>query len=155
MRTSSRSALCLTLIPVDRFLIAALHVAALEECDTIASIKETIRGLPTDLKTLYEDTLKRISRMKPERSRIGLMALLWVTHAKRRLHIHELQQALGTRYTVGSFEVGRFDPDAVPDQAIILAASCGLLTVDASGEVYVIREFQPLFVLSFPVEYIL
>jgi len=121
----------------------------------MASIKETANSLPTDLKTLYEDTLNRIMRMKPERSRIGLMALLWVTHAKRRLYIHELQQALGTRYTVGSFEVGRFDPDAVPDQAVILAASCGLLTVDASDEVYLIRELPPLFVLSFPVENVL
>ena len=136
-----------------RFLIAALYVAALEDCDTLAAIKETASILPTDLKTLYQDTLQRITRMKPERARIGLMALLWVTHAKHRLHIHQLQQALATRYTIGSFEVGRFDPDSIPDQAVILAASCGLLTVDASGKVYIVRKSHSSLFKSFVVEH--
>jgi len=104
------------------------------------SVKQTAENLPANLNVLYEQTLNRIKQMHPERARIGLMALMWVTHAKRRLHIQELQEALATHYTVGSFRVGHFNPDAVPAKDLILASSCGLLTVNASGEVYLTRE---------------
>ena len=123
-----------------RFLLASLHVQALEECDTIMSIKEAANTLPTDLNSLYKSTVDRIRRFKPERARIGLLALLWVTHAKRPLDIVELQEALGTKYTAGSLELGRFNVDAVPDKNVILASACGLLTVDASDKVRLMRE---------------
>jgi len=103
-------------------------------------LKQAADTQPTNLKSLYEDALERIKCMKPQRARIGLMALLWVTHAKRPLDIQELQEAVGTEYTIGSFEIGQFNRDAVPDKNIILASTCGLLTVDASGKVHLMRE---------------
>ena len=128
-------------LSVIRFLIAALHVQALEDCDTVKAMKGVVDTLPTELSALYERTIERILRLKPERGTLGLMALLWVTFAKRRLSLQELQYALATHYVVGSFEVGQFDLDAIPDKAVILAASCGLLTVDASGDVRLTRAF--------------
>jgi len=100
-----------------------------------------VRTLPTDLDKLYEQTLDRIRRLSPEKAEIGLMALLWVAHAKRPLNLRELSEALATPYTIGSFEIGQFDPEAVPEKNIILASTCGLLTVDASGKVRLTRKF--------------
>ena len=124
----------------NRFLIAALHVKALEERDTIMSIKAAVKNLPTDLDVMYEQTLERIHRLPPERANIGLLALLWVTHAKRPLDVLELQEALATKYTTGSFEIAQFYPEAVPEMNVILASVCGLLTVDSSGKVRLMRE---------------
>jgi len=106
------------------------------------SVKEAVDTLPTELDVLYAKTLERISRSKPERARIGLMALLWVTHAKRPLLLLELQQLLATRYEVGSLSIGQFNPKAIPEQDVILAASCGLLVADASGGVRLMRELS-------------
>ena len=87
---------------MNSFLIAALHVKALEECDTVMELKQAADTQLTDIKTLYKNAVERIKHMKPDRARVGLMALLWVTHAKQPLHMHELQEALGTEYTTGS-----------------------------------------------------
>jgi len=128
---------------LSRFLIAALHVHMLQDCVTLTALKKVANARPTDLKTLYQETIERIRRMGPDRARIGLLALLWATHAKQPLHIDELGEALGTSYTVGSFELGHFDRDAVPEKNVILACTCGLLTVDASSTVHIMRESVP------------
>ena len=127
-----------------RFLIAALHVAALEECDTIAEIKEATESLPMDLDVLYARTVERISRSKPKRARIGLMALLWVVHAKRPLQIEELQQLLATECAGGSSVVGTFNAERIPEKNVILASTCGLLTVDSSNVIRLMREYYSL-----------
>ena len=125
----------------NRFLIAFLYVLVVEECDTIKSIKESINTLPTDLKGLFEDAVHRIERLKPERRGIGLKALLWATHAKRPMQTRELQEAVGTLYTVGSLELGRYNPDAVPDKRVILASTCGILTIDDLDTFRLVREY--------------
>ena len=122
------------------FLIAALHIQASEDCDTIKSMKAAVNALPENLDRLYEQTLERIRRLKPEGSKIGLMALLWATYAKQPLDIHELQELLATEYTIGSLELAHFNSDTLPEKNVILASACGLLTVDASGKVRLIRK---------------
>jgi len=84
--------------------------------------------------------MERIRCSKPERARIGLMALLWVTHAKRPLTMQELRQLLATEYTPGSFALGEFDSEGIPDMNIILASTCGMLTVDSSDIVRLMRK---------------
>jgi len=123
-----------------RFLIASLHVKALQDCDTIRSIKRVVDTLPADLNELYARTIERIRCWKGERASIGLMALLWVVHAKRPLELQELQQLLATDYAVGSFALGTFNADGLPEKNIILASTCGLLIVDSSGVVRLMRE---------------
>jgi len=123
-----------------RFLVASLHVAALEDCDTIGSMKRVVDGLPTELDKVYARTIERICRSKAERARIGLMALLWVTHAKRPLELQQLQVLLATEYTVGSLALGTFNPDWLPGKNVILTSACGLLTVDSSDTIRLTRE---------------
>ena len=115
-------------------------MSALEECDTIMTIKRTLETLPAGLDNLYARAIERIVHSKHERAKIGLLALLWVVHAERPLSLRELQQLLATQYTVGSFELGTFIPDGLPEENIIFASTCGLLTLDASGRVRLTRE---------------
>jgi len=124
-----------------RFLIASLHAAELEDCDTIASVERAIDSLPTELDKVYARTIERICRSKAERARIGLMALLWVTHAKRPLKLQELQLLLATDYTVGSFALGKFNAASRPAKNDILTSACGLLTVDSSDIVHLTRKW--------------
>jgi len=56
------------------------------------------------------------------------------------LYIRELGQFVATDYTIGSFEIGQFDPHSVPEKNDILASACGLLNVDRSGKVRFMRE---------------
>ena len=112
------------------------------------SIKRTIERLPTHLDDLYTRAITRITSFKLERANIGLMALLWMTHAKRPLNMKELQALLAVEYTVGSFMVGTIHPDGLPRKDIILAATCGLLIVDSSGIVRLMRECDSMFAMS-------
>jgi len=73
----------------------------------------------------YNETLIRIKAQGGDISRLGVAALMWISHAERPLKVDELCHALGV-------EIGSPDLDAgnVPSIGTLLACCQGLLAVD-------------------------
>ena len=125
--------------------MASLYVAALKDHRTMSEIESTVETLPSGIDAMYIKTLERINNQTPEIAAIALMAILWVTHAKQPLHIRELEEALATSYQVGSLSIGAYYLEAIIDRDLILAICAGLLVLENSGEVRLIRESASRF----------
>jgi len=80
------------------------------------------------LEDAYGATLGRIRAQGGERSRLGIMALMWICHSERPLEADELRHALGVE--IGSTD---FDPDNVPSIRTVLSCCQGLVVVDKEG----------------------
>ena len=73
----------------------------------------------------YDATLGRIKGQGGEKARLGMDALMWISHSERPLKVDELCHALAVR--VGS---PNLDDDNVPSVGTLLACCQGLVTVD-------------------------
>jgi len=78
-----------------------------------------------DLKDVYGATLERIKEQGGEKSRLGMAALMWVSHSGRLLQFDELSHALAV-------EIGSADLDAgrIPSVETLLSCCLGLVVVD-------------------------
>ena len=123
-----------------RFLVAHLQMEALKGCRTVGLLKKTLGSLPSGLDGMYKLTLERIEAQSAEDARIGKLALMWVSRAKRRFTVRQLREAVATTYDVGSFEAGTFSEEDMPRMDLILSATGGLLMVEDNGEVRLVRE---------------
>ena len=77
------------------------------------------------LEGAYSVTLSRIKRQGREKSRLGMAALMWISHSERPLEVNELCHALGVE--IGSVDL---DEDKVPSIGTVLACCQGLVAVD-------------------------
>ena len=74
---------------------------------------------------VYGETLSRIKGQGGEKSRLGMAALMWISHSERPLKVDELCHALGVE--VGSLDL---DGDNIPSIGTLLACCQGLVSVD-------------------------
>ena len=73
----------------------------------------------------YSVTLARIKAQGAEKARLGMAALMWVSHSQRPLQASELSHALAVE--VGSTDL---DADNVPSIVTVLSCCQGLVIVD-------------------------
>ena len=89
------------------------------------------------LEDAYDTTLALMKAQEGSRSRLGMEALMWVSHSERLLHTSELCHALGVR--IGS-------PDLSIESILIirtlLACSWGLITVEATSSTVRLVHFE-------------
>jgi len=78
-----------------------------------------------DLPDAYGETVKRIKAQGGDKSRLGMGALMWMSHAERPLRADELCHALALK--PGSTE---FDANHVPLMSILVGCCQGLISVD-------------------------
>ena len=71
----------------------------------------------------YNATLHRIKGQGGEKARLGVAALMWISHSERPLKIHELCHALAVK--IGSPSL---DADNIPSIGTLLACCQGLVT---------------------------
>ena len=76
----------------------------------------------------YTATLSRIRALEGSGSKLGMEVLMWVSHAKRPLHINELCHALGVE---GSEDL---DIRNIPTIDTLLTCSLGLVTRVPNGQ---------------------
>jgi len=119
--------------------VAKLQVEALKECSNLASLKATVRTLPSGPNGMYDRTMHRIEGQGKDKALTAKHALLWVARSCRPLSIEELLDALATQYHQGSFEFASYDPEAKTPKDVLMSLCCGLLVVGQSG-VRFIRE---------------
>ena len=93
-------------------------------------LKAMTEGL--DLKDFYGTTIERIKEQGGEKARLGMAALMWISHSERLLQLDELLHALAV-------EIGSTDLNAknIPSLETLLSSCLGLLVVD--GEASIIR----------------
>jgi len=74
---------------------------------------------------VYGATIERIKAQDGDKSRLGMAALMWISHAERPLKADELCHALAVR--LGSTD---FNTDNVPSISTLVGCCQGLITVD-------------------------
>jgi len=74
---------------------------------------------------VYGATIHRIKAQEGDKSRLGMTALMWISHAERPLHADELCYALAVQ--LGSTD---FDGGNIPSMSTLVNCCQGLITVD-------------------------
>jgi len=121
------SILCYRLIDIFRFLLVSLNIESILQESTIYRRREILSKMTEGLELgeVYGGMIDRIKAQGGDKSRLGIEALMWVSHAERSLRANELCHAL-------AIEVGSVDFNAGNTPSITTLVSCcqGLVTVD-------------------------
>jgi len=78
-----------------------------------------------DLKDVYSATLERIEKQGGEKTRLGMAALMWISHSERLLQLDELSHSLAVE--IGSTDL---NPERIPSVETLLNCYLGLLIID-------------------------
>ncbi|KAK7031984.1 ankyrin [Favolaschia claudopus] len=76
------------------FLLAKLHLEALDAAPNTRALHDALETLPTDLNHTYQNILSRIGCLSGASKKIAHSALVWVANAKRPLTAVELCEAI-------------------------------------------------------------
>ena len=100
--------------------------AVLEDA-TIYQRRQTLRHMTSGfcLDDAYSATLSRIREQRGARVKLGMEALMWISHSERPLKVEELCHALAV-------EIGTTDPSVrnVPSIRTLLSCTLGLITIN-------------------------
>jgi len=83
-----------------------------------------------ELGDVYGATIERIKAQDGDRSRLGMAALMWISHAERPLRADELCNALAVQ--LGSTV---FDATNIPSMSTLVSCCQGLITVDKEASI--------------------
>ena len=117
----------LPLIDVSRFLLVSLNIDSILQESTIYRRRERLRriGDGLGLGDVYGATIERIKAQGEGNRRLGIEALMWVSHAERPLMADGLCHALAIE--LGS---ANFHAENVPSISTLISCCQGLITVD-------------------------
>ena len=112
---------------ISRFLLVSLNVDAVLRETTIHRRRQKLSAMANGLGLgdAYGTTLGRINAQGGEKARLGMAALMWISHAERPLKVDELCHALAVE--IGSPDL---NSDNVPSISTLLACCQGLVVVD-------------------------
>ena len=115
------------LIDISRFLLISLIMDAILGETTAYDRRQKLRAMTEglDLKDVYGATLERIKKQSGGKARLGMAALMWVSHSERLLQLDELSHALAVE--IGSTDL---NPNKIPSVEILMSCCLGLLVVD-------------------------
>ena len=110
-----------------RFLLASLNIEGILQEPTIhrrqERLSKIIGGL--GLEDAYGATIERVNVQGGDKSRLGVGALMWITHAEQPLMAHELCYALAVELGFTDFNAGN-----IPSVMTLVSCCLGLITVD-------------------------
>jgi len=115
------------LIEVFRFLLASLNIEAILQEPTIYRRRERLCNMTVGLEVgdAYARMIERIKAQGGNKSRLGIAALMWISHAELPLAAQELCHALAVELGSTNFTAGN------TLSILTLVACCqGLITVD-------------------------
>ncbi|KAJ7241052.1 hypothetical protein B0H12DRAFT_1326331 [Mycena haematopus] len=109
------------------FLMAKLHIDSLTSKHTVKAVQDTLKRLPNDLESTYDEVMERIRRQSEDDRNLALRTLSWIFNAKRILRPSELRAALAV-------EPGttKLDPNNLVAMNTILSVCAGLLTTSSA-----------------------
>jgi len=115
---------------ISSFLLISLNMDAILGEITIHQRRKRLREMieGEGQRDAYAVTISRVKAQQGSRSKLGMDVLMWVSHAKRPLHVDELRHALGV-------EEGSLDLNVqnIPSIETLLAYSQGLVTLEKSS----------------------
>ena len=79
----------------------------------------------SELGDVYGATIARIKAQDGDKSRLGMAALMWISHAERPLKVDELCHALGVELGSTDFNIGN-----IPSMSTLVSCCQGLIAVD-------------------------
>ena len=107
--------------------MVSLNIDAILHESTIsrrqAKLNKITSGL--GLRDVYGTTVQRIRAQYGDKSRLGMAALMWISHAQRPLQADELCHALAVELGSRDFDVGN-----IPSMSTLVNCCQGLITVD-------------------------
>jgi len=110
-----------------RFLLVSLNIEAILQESTIHRRRERLRSIPdgSGLGDAYRETIERIKAQGGGKSRLGMEALMWISHAERPLKADELCHAL-------AIELGSRDFNTANAPSVSTVVSCcqGLIAIE-------------------------
>jgi len=120
------------LIDTSRFLLISITMDAILGETTAGSRRQRLRAMTEglDLRDVYGATIERIKEQGGEKARLGMAALMWISHSERLLQLDELQHALAV-------EIGSTDLDAekIPSVETLLSCCLGLVVVEREASI--------------------
>ena len=115
---------------VSSILLVTLNIDAILDEVTLYQRRKKLDEMTKGegLGDAYEAIFSRMRAQSRSRSKLGMDVLMWVSHAKRPLHVNELCHALGV-------EEGSIDLNIrnIPAIETLLECSLGLVTVEKSS----------------------
>ena len=110
-----------------RFLLVSLNIKAILQETTLYRRREKLDTMTNGLGLgdAYDTTIGRIKAQKGDRARLGMAALMWISHSERPLNVNEICHALAAE--IGSTDV---NADNVPSILTVLGCCQGLAIVD-------------------------
>jgi len=115
------------LIYIFRFLLASLNIDGILQESTVCRRRQRLNKLMDGLGLggVYDATIERIKAQGGDKSRLGMGALMWISHVERPLSPHELCHALAVE--IGSTD---FNSGNIPSIKTLISCCQGLITVD-------------------------
>lgn len=110
------------------FLLAGLQIESLSNQISIRGVRCALERLPTDLFTMYDQTIERIREQPKESAELGLKVLSFIFAAARPLCVDELRHALAIRAGDATLDV-----ESLVDSEILLSVTAGLVTICDGG----------------------
>jgi len=110
---------------MSRIQLVSLMMEAILREQRISARRERLKGVASALRDTYDRMLSRVKAQGEIKERIGMDALMWVSHSERSLRVGELCHALAVE--IGSVDL---DPENIPSIEILLDCCQGLLVVD-------------------------
>jgi len=112
---------------VPRFLLVSLNIKAILQETTLSRRREKLAIMKDSLSLgdAYDATMGRIKAQGGDRARLGMNALMWISHSERPLSVDEICHALAVE--TGSTDI---NPNNVPSIRTVLSCCQGLATVD-------------------------
>lgn len=110
--------------------MAPLHIDAIATEPTVGHVERALKKLPRRLDETYEQAFERIDSQGEGLRELARKVLTWVTYAKTRLSVAELQHALAVE--PGQREL---DQSFIPDIDTIGSVCAGLINFDAQSNV--------------------
>ena len=110
-----------------RFLLVFLSIEAILQEVTIYQRRQKLITMKNslDLGAAFEAMMGRIKAQGGEKARLGMAAMMWISHSRRPLEVNEICHAIAIR--IGSNDL---DNDDIPTISTLLDCCQGLLTVD-------------------------
>ena len=112
---------------MSRFLLVSLNIKAILQETTLYLRREKLCAITSGLGLgdVYGATIQRIRAQGGDRARLGMEALMWISHSERPLNVDEICHALAV-------EIGSTDNNAsnAPSIRTVLGCCQGLAAVD-------------------------
>ena len=114
---------------MSRFLLASLNIKAILQETTLYRRREKLGAMAngSGLGDVYDATIGRIKAQGGDRARLGIAALMWISHSERPLKVDEICHALAVE--IGS---AHMNTSNVPSIQTVLICCQGLAVVESS-----------------------